>query len=247
MTITEPQKCECGYERKDKSNWCRHRKSCKVAKAVTPLKVEAGRMSSKQEDFATYNASLHMLHSQLRTMQEEQKRLTSTVSEIQKQLQAIVPSRTTINNTVNNTVHIHIYPFGSTPLPLRRDVIAILRDPSSSLPAYFGLKHMSDPKRRNVKLITVDGTTKISIYKKDMRTGLLGWKAYDRKQTLETLVNGCLDDLNHKFEAPNSTVWGNWRRWAADEGLRGYRDPEKYEAFQSAECEIERMLIERVE
>lgn len=44
--------CVCGYQRGDRGNWSRHRKECKVLKAVKPLQQEIQRLRKQRENAA---------------------------------------------------------------------------------------------------------------------------------------------------------------------------------------------------
>lgn len=230
------QSCVCGYERRDKSNWYHHIKSCKMRRVVEPLQQEVERLRAQQRDAA--ERADQERDAALRALELKYSQLAEKVDKIEAAQQALVPAKqTTINNTVNNTININIYPFEETPLPKKQEVLALLQSPARALPSYFYRKHLANPKTCNLKLV---GDDKMSVYSKD-RTGVRKWTTRDRKPMLTKIVERLIDDLTKAFESPRDEGWKNWRRYCSDTGLN-WSHPETLEEFQDAERQIEMQL-----
>ena len=142
------------------------------------------------------------------------------------------------SDNVNNTINIRIYTYEDTPLPTKKDVMAILREPRRALPNYFQRKHLSDPKTRNIRWVDGD---KLSIYDMDRSAGVRKWKTTDKKPLLKRIVGRLIEDLTNDFESPKDDNWKRWRAYCSGEGLT-WRDPEEMPAFQEAERQIECQL-----
>ena len=142
-----------------------------------------------------------------------------------------------VNNQVNN-ITINIYPYEKTPLPPRKTVVPVFRNPPAAIPTYFGQKHLAGPKTRNVKI--VDG--RMSVYTKDRASGVAKWVERDKKAMLTSIVSDLLLDLYEDYASPKTAEWQQWRTWAVDEGLK-FSHPETMDAFKAAVDQIESKLM----
>lgn len=176
-------------------------------------------------------------------MESQYSELSAKVEKLEAQQQSLVPAKqTTIsNNTINNTININVYAFEDTPLPKKKDVMPLLKEPQQALPRYFHRKHLLDPRARNIKLV---GDDKMSIYSTD-RSGVRKWTTRDRKPMLTEIVERLIDDLTHTFATPRDDGWKQWKAYCSDEGLT-YSNPEEMEAFIEAERQIEGQLAKVV-
>ena len=195
------QECVCGYQKRDPSNWSKHRKACRALRVIEPLQRENERLRTLQQD-ATERA--------VQALQEQYSKLAAKVERLEEQQRAIVPAQqTTIHNqTVNNTININIYPYESTPVPPRRNVIPVFSNPPAAIPMYFGKKHLEGPKTRNLKI--VDG--KMSIYTKDRTSGIVKWVERDKRAMLATIVSDIIFDLYEEHALPKNKEWQGWRQ-----------------------------------
>ena len=251
MTDMNPsaETCVCGYQRKDKGNWSHHRKTCKTLKVVEPLQQEIERLRGLQQDAAA--CIEQQRDAALKELQAKYTQLAEKVEKLETQQQALVVSAkpttvSTVNNTVNNNnITINIYTYKETPLPRRKEVLALLQTPSQALPSYFQRKHLSDPKTRNLKLV---GNDKMSVYSKD-RTGVSKWTTRERRPMLTQIVGRLIDDLLTEYESPRDEGWKQWKAYCSSEGLHPvhWSHPEAMEAFQAAERQIESQLAKSSE
>ena len=106
MGMAFVQECVCGYQRRDPSNWSKHRKACKALRVIEPLKRENERLRTLHQD-ATERAELQR-DAAVQALQEQYSQLAAKVEKLEELQRAIVPSQqTTIQNqTVNNTINI---------------------------------------------------------------------------------------------------------------------------------------------
>ena len=153
-----------------------------------------------------------------------------------------LPTTTVNNNTVINNTIINLYTYTQTPLPPQKKVMKLLEDPPNALPAYFGLKHCTDAKTRNVKIVDAkDG--KLFTWGR-AEDGVKKWKVGERKRCLKKLVGSLVDDLTSHYKSPHLKAWQGWREWGKNEGLIGFSEPEERDAYRKAEDQIEQRLIE---
>lgn len=233
------QECVCGYLRRDKANWYHHRKSCKVLRVAEPLQQELERLRAQQQDAA--ERADQQRDAALNELQTKYLLLAEKVERLEAQQQALVPAKSTTihNNTITNKITINIYTYEETPLPTRKEVLALLNTPSHSLPNYFQRKHLSDPKTRNIKLV---GDDKVAIYSRDRESGVSKWKTRERKPTLTRIVGRLIDDLTERYEAPRDKDWTVWKAHCSRTGLN-WLQREEMDAFKEAERQIEDRLM----
>lgn len=243
--------CVCGVKKKDRSNWSKHRRICPALKIEQQLRAEIHslrELKDKAEESAAQRReeAIERLERRLATQAEQQAVLVSTVAAMETRLQAFVPASTTINNVQNNQIIINICPYEKTPVPPRKTVTGIFKQPNASIPAYFGHKHLSAPKTRNLRITDAHGS-KMSVYTRDRHSGLSKWVERDRKGMLVDIVRDIIFDLHDELSAPKDPAWEGWRRWAFSEGLKGYSNAHEMEAFQSAVHQIEQKIIDGTE
>ena len=230
----DAEACVCGYRRGDRGNWSRHRKECKVLKAVEPLQQEIDRLRTQQQAVIDEQRDAAMRALEER-MEAKYSLLADKVDELEAQQQALVPAKQTINN---NNIHIHIHAYENTPFPNKKEVLALMKSPRSALPNYLVAKHLSNPKCRNIKLV---GDDRVAIYSRDRESGVSKWKTRERKPTLTRIVGRLIDDLTKQYESPRDEGWKSWKAHCSDTGLN-WSDREGMDAFKEAERQIEDRL-----
>lgn len=235
------QECVCGYQRKDPSNWSKHRKACRALRVVEPLQQENERLRAQQRDAA--ERAEEAMRALEERMEAKYSLLAEKVEKLEAQQQALVPAKqTTIttNNTVNNNIHIHLHAYEDTPLPKRVEVLALLKNAQTALPNYLNAKHLSNPKCRNIKLV---GDDKVAVYSRDRESGVSKWKTRERKPTLTRLVGRLIDDLTKRYESPRDEGWRAWKAHCSETGLN-WSQREGMDAFKVAERQVEDRLAE---
>ena len=249
-TMPKFNACYCGYQRSDKGNWSRHLKTCRVAQAVQPLQQEVDRLRSLQDEAAASAArqredTIERLERRLAAQEEQHAELVATVAAMDARMQALVPGTVNNiqNNTINTTININIHPYEKTPLPPRKTVASVFKQPAASIPTYFGQKHLAGPKTRNLRITDARGS-KMSVYTRDRRSGVNKWVERDRRDMLIDIVRDIVCDLYEEFSSPKDPTWKAWRQWAVAEGLKGYSEAHEMDAFKSAVDQIEQKIID---
>jgi hypothetical protein len=176
--------------------------------------------------FAIRNKELEQALSEKQT---ENDRLTKEIQELRKR-------PTTINN-YNNSVNVSILAYGSEPLPDAQAVRSILLPPENSVARYIALKHFRDPSTSNLRISNKKSKT-MQVVEPDVNNDLR-WTEKNRKEMIETMVDGNLDELT---ETHGAAKVERWRRWYESSGLEepGY---DRAEAYKRIEREVENMLL----
>ena len=132
----ETRVCKCGYSTEYSSNWCIHKKSCKL--------LNGDHEKTRIEMLERENILLGMDKEKLR------EQLAAKDRQIEELIQVAKKPRTvnTTNNTTNKYVveqHINVFGKESVGHISHEQIQALLADPANAVPKFIKLKHRRAP------------------------------------------------------------------------------------------------------
>ena len=191
-------RCTCGYETTDRSNYRRHVRTC--------------RLTLKQK----YDSALSSLRIAEQTIAKGNRDLTASRLENDRLKTAIraLQSRSLLRDC-NICIVNNLYPYSQEPCVVSPAMVQqLLLQPSESVPRFVELKHFTGPiHSRNIHLPNRRGNT---VQVVEQHNGGLRWMHRDRKTVVDELFERHLDELRVRYAAEQVCVW---REWYRTEGL----------------------------
>lgn len=189
--------CACGYNTIDRSNYRRHRRSCRATKenAHETLRIELDRVRS---DLRMREIELTACHRKIAKLEDRIARLKC------------IPS-TTMRDCNIFVTNIFPYATEATMVIAPEQVHELLRTvtPSESVPRFVQLKHFSGPlATRNIYLPNRRGNTVLVV--ESSEDGKLRWVHRDRKNVINDMLERNLDELRTNYRADLMVPWYNW-------------------------------------
>ena len=192
--------CECGYRRRDRSNFRRHqRENCPLRKISSQVNTLAKECQCVQTEEVAMNAPPDLLQ----VITDMQQRMAAWQLSTDAKLAEM---QTQINKLQNKRAEqVSPYPFGHEPLeelPTRDKVRRFLQKPRESFAALFRLI-LKNPKTCNVKFSNVRGQY-IKVYRES------GWCYETTKGVMLEIVSHLFRLMCDVYGATNVVIFRLW-------------------------------------
>lgn len=204
--------CECGYNTLDRSNFKRHRKTCRSIRdsEVENLRSELSRTRQRLE---SRDLELSRCRKKIARLETCVARLKST------------SGKTTVRDC--NIFVTNIFPYASEPsvvTPEQVDSILSTVTPSESVPRFIQLKHFSGPlAARNIYLPNRRGNTVLVVEASD--DGRMRWVHRDRKGVIDDMLERNITELRTNYRADRVIPWHQWLRTSGLLGVQRRSTP----------------------
>lgn len=191
--------CSCGYQTSDRSNFRRHKRSCRTVRDAA-FDTLHGKLCQVQDQLRRRDAELIECHRQIARLED---RVTSLLRQ---------PQSKTTNVRDCNIFVTNVFPYASEPAVVAPEQVHHLLHnvtPSDSVPKFVQLKHFCGPMAsRNIYLPNRRGNTVLVV--ESSNDGQLRWVHRDRKGVIDDMLERNLNELCRSYCAEEILPWREW-------------------------------------